>query len=45
MSTEENKPWWQIVLKVVAYAIGLILAGVGTTTTAAAMSIVQTPWV
>lgn len=45
MSTDENKPWWQIVLKVVAYAIGLILAGVGTTTTAAAMSIVQTPWV
>lgn len=45
MSNEENKPWWQIVLKVMAYAIGLILAGVGTTTTAAAMSIVQTPWV
>lgn len=45
MSEKENAPWWQIVLKVVAYAIGLILAGVGTTTTAAAMSIISTPWV
>ena len=25
-----NDPWWVIVLKVVAYAIGLILAGMGT---------------
>lgn len=45
MSKDENKPWWQIVLKVVAYDIGLILAGVGTTTTAVAMSIVQTTWI
>lgn len=26
-----NDPWWVIVLKIVAYAIGLILAGVATT--------------
>ena len=26
-----NDPWWVIVLKVVAYAIGLILAGAVTT--------------
>ena len=26
-----NDPWWVIVLKVVAYAIGLILAGAATT--------------
>lgn len=27
-----GEPWWVIVLKVLAYAIGLLLAGVGTTT-------------
>ena len=26
-----NDPWWVIVLKIVAYAIGLILAGAATT--------------
>ena len=26
-----SDPWWVIVLKIVAYAIGLILAGVATT--------------
>ena len=26
-----DDPWWVIVLKIVAYAIGLILAGVATT--------------
>lgn len=25
-----SSPWWVVVLKVLAYAIGLILAGVGT---------------
>lgn len=25
-----DDPWWVIVLKVIAYAIGLLLAGVGT---------------
>lgn len=34
-------PWWIIVLKVTAYIIGLILAGMGTTTTAAAMGMVS----
>lgn len=34
-------PWWVIVLKVTAYLIGLILAGMGTTTTAAAMGMVH----
>lgn len=46
---ENNKneipPVLVTILKVVAYAIGLILAGVGTTTTASAMGIVPTPWV
>ena len=32
----EQQPWWVIVLKVLAYALGLILAGYGTT--AAAMT-------
>jgi len=25
-----NDPWWVIVLKVIAYVLGLLLAGVGT---------------
>lgn len=29
-----NDPWWVIVLKVIAYAIGLILAGAATTSCA-----------
>ena len=28
----DNNPWWVVLLKVLAYAIGLILAGMGTTT-------------
>ena len=31
-----NDPWWIIVLKIVAYVVGLILAGVVTTSCAAA---------
>ena len=31
-----NDPWWVIVLKVIAYLIGLILAGAVTTSCAAA---------
>ena len=31
-----NDPWWVIVLKVIAYIIGLILAGAVTTSCAAA---------
>lgn len=31
-----DDPWWVIALKVAAYLIGLILAGVGTTATAQA---------
>ncbi len=37
LSKEEKTPWWVVVLKVIAYAIGLILAGYGTT--AAAMTL------
>lgn len=25
-----NDPWWVIVLKIIAYVLGLLLAGVGT---------------
>lgn len=28
----DKNPWWVVLLKVLAYAIGLILAGMGTTT-------------
>ena len=31
-----NDPWWVIVLKVIAYLIGLLLAGATTTSCAAA---------
>ena len=29
-SFNTNDPWWVIVLKVLAYLIGLLLAGIGT---------------
>lgn len=38
-SEEKNSPWWLIAIKVVAYALGLILAGYGTTAAAQALSI------
>lgn len=34
-----NDPWWVIVLKVVAYVIGLILAGATTTSCASLVGI------
>ena len=37
LGKEDKTPWWVVVLKVIAYAIGLILAGYGTT--AAAMTL------
>ena len=32
-------PWWVILLKVIAYAIGLILGGLGTVTAGQAMGL------
>lgn len=42
MSNNDNKkdPWWVIVLKALAYIIGLILAGIGTTASAQFFGIV-----
>lgn len=37
---EESTPWWVIVLKVTAYALGLILAGYGTTAAAQTLNII-----
>ena len=34
LDSEKGTPWWVVVLKVLAYAIGLILAGYGTTAAA-----------
>ena len=34
---ETGNPWWVIILKCLAYAIGLILAGYGTTAAAATL--------
>ena len=36
---QTNDPWWVIVLKVLAYLIGLLLAGAATTSCAAAAGI------
>lgn len=33
-SNGNGSAWWVIVLKIIAYAIGLILAGIGTTASA-----------
>ena len=33
---EKPTPWWVVVLKVIAYAIGIILAGYGTSAVAQA---------
>lgn len=33
-NSEKNDPWYVVALKVAAYLIGLILAGIGTTATA-----------
>jgi hypothetical protein len=37
LSEESGNPWWVIALKILAYAIGLILAGYGTTAAAATL--------
>lgn len=37
-----NDPWWVIVLKVLAYLIGLLLAGAATTSCAAAAAVYLT---
>lgn len=36
-----NDPWWVIALKVLAYLIGLILAGIGTAEAATMMNIIN----
>lgn len=38
---KEKTPWWVTVLKVVAYGIGLVLAGYGTTASAATLGIIN----
>ena len=38
----ESDPWWVILLKVIVYAIGLILAGIGTTSAATMVGL--WPW-
>lgn len=35
--SESASPWWIVVLKVLAYAIGLLLAGYGTASAACVM--------
>lgn len=39
MGIKTTDPWWVIVLKVLAYLIGLLLAGAATTSCAAAAGI------
>ena len=40
LASGTGSKWWVIVLKVLAYAIGLILAGFGTTAAAATLHII-----
>lgn len=40
MSKTEKDPIWVIVLKAIAYIIGLILAGIGTTASAQMVGII-----
>lgn len=35
-----NDPWWLIVIKVIAYICGLIIAGVSTTSCAVAIGVI-----
>ena len=37
---QPKDPWWVIVLKTIAYLIGLLLAGIGTANAAAMLNIV-----
>lgn len=39
-SFKSNDPWWVIVLKVIAYLIGLLLAGIGTVDAATLVGII-----
>lgn len=39
LENEKGTPWWVIALKVLAYAIGLILAGFGTSAAAATLHV------
>ena len=34
LKVNEKEPWWVIALKAIAYIIGLILGGIGTTSCA-----------
>lgn len=38
---KNNDPWWVIALKVLAYLIGLLLAGIGTAEAATMMNIIN----
>lgn len=37
---KSSDPWWYIVLKIIAYALGLILGGAATTSCASAIGII-----
>lgn len=37
IAEDDSPKWWVTLLKIIAYAIGLILAGYGTTTVAAVL--------
>lgn len=41
MKINDKDPWWVIVLKAIAYIIGLILGGMGTTTAANALGLMS----
>lgn len=40
LELKQNDPWWVILLKVIAYAIGLIIGGIGTVNAAVMLAMV-----
>lgn len=43
LDPKQSDPWWVIVLKIIAYAIGLIIGGIGTMASAQLVGIMNEP--
>ena len=43
LDPKQSDPWWVIVLKIIAYAIGLIIGGIGTMASAQLVGIINEP--
>lgn len=43
LEPKQSDPWWVIVLKIIAYAIGLIIGGIGTMASGQLFGIINAP--